>query len=402
MRTVQFGTLFRFIRNGVNVKQDKSGSGLPITRIETIAGAIVDGTRVGYADLEEVDCHHWLLEPGDILFSHINSVEHIGKCAVYRGTPEKLVHGMNLLCLRSDMSKVLPEFAKYLIRGPEFRSRLSNFINRAVNQASVSIGNLKTILVTLPPVEEQRRIARVLDQAEALRAKRRAGLAQLDTLTQSVFLDMFGDSTSNAQGWHVVALRDLVSEFRYGTSTKSQSTGKPTLRIPNVIGGHLDLTDVKMVPVKPADFERLRLIDGDLLIVRTNGNPDSVGRCAVFESACIANGGYDSEGFIYASYLIRARPLSGIVSPIFLREFMLGAAGRRALRSRSKTSAGQYNLNTEGLGSITVPVPPLVIQQEFARRVAAVEELKSTHRASLAALDALFASLQHRALGGEL
>jgi len=174
VNAVEFGTLFQFIRNGMNIKQDKSGNGLPITRIETISDATVDAARVGYADLKEGDCQHWLLEQGDILFSHINSVEHIGKCAVYRGSPEKLVHGMNLLCLRCDSSKLMPEFAKYLIRGPEFRARLSNFINKAVNQASVSIGNLKTITVRLPPLAEQRRIAKIMDRTEALRAKRRA------------------------------------------------------------------------------------------------------------------------------------------------------------------------------------------------------------------------------------
>lgn len=204
MNVVEFGTLFQFIRNGMNVKQDKSGDGLPITRIETISEASVDAARVGYANLNESDCHDWLMKEGDILFSHINSVEHVGKCAVYRGTPEKLVHGMNLLCLRCDSSRLLPEFAKYLIRGPEFRTRLSNFVNKAVNQASVSIGNLKTIQVRVPALAEQQRISEVLDRAEELRAKRRAALTQLDTLTQSIFLNLFGDPLAeNGKHKHV-------------------------------------------------------------------------------------------------------------------------------------------------------------------------------------------------------
>ncbi len=127
MMQTDFGSLFQFIRNGMNVKQDKSGDGLPITRIETISDATVDANRVGYAGLGEQDCKDWLLQQGDILFSHINSVEHIGKCAVYEGMPHQLVHGMNLLCLRCDQDNLLPQFAKYLIRGPEFRSRLSNY-----------------------------------------------------------------------------------------------------------------------------------------------------------------------------------------------------------------------------------------------------------------------------------
>ena len=87
MRTVEFGSLFQFMRNGMSIKQDKSGEGLPISRIETIADSSIDPDRVGYAGLTFDACKAWLLQEGDILFSHINSVEHIGKCAVYRGVP---------------------------------------------------------------------------------------------------------------------------------------------------------------------------------------------------------------------------------------------------------------------------------------------------------------------------
>jgi type I restriction enzyme S subunit len=71
MTVEEFGNLFRFIRNGMNVKQNGSG-GVPITRIETISNGTVDASRVGYADLDEHDCAHWMMRPGDILFSHIN------------------------------------------------------------------------------------------------------------------------------------------------------------------------------------------------------------------------------------------------------------------------------------------------------------------------------------------
>jgi type I restriction enzyme S subunit len=400
--TVQFGELFALIRNGLNVKQDKSQGGLPITRIETISGGYLDGKRVGYADLRESDYAEWLLRPGDILFSHINSVDHIGKCAIYRGQPDKLVHGMNLLCLRCNVNRLYPEFAKYLIRSGEFRARLSHFINKAVNQASVSIGNLKTINVNIPSLPEQRRIAEVLDRAEALRTKRRAALAELDALPGSIFIDLFGNTDTNAKGWKVNPFRQLVQEFRYGTSIKSAATGKPALRIPNVIGGIIDISDLKFVPVDAAEFERLKLIEGDVLFVRTNGNPDFVGRCAVFDETAVTKPGLTNGEFVFASYLIRARLRLNLISPIFLREFMRGSAGRRELRSRCTTSAGQYNINTENLGAIAVPLPPLALQHEFERRVSMVEKLKRLHRTSFLELDALFAALQQSAFRGDL
>lgn len=273
---------------------------------------------------------------------------------------------------------------------------------RATTADNFPIDMLKQLRVPVPPLTEQRRIAEVLDRAEALRANRRAALAQLDTLAQSIFLDLFGDSATNPKGWEAKPLRELVTEFRYGTSNKSATLGQPALRIPNVVGGTIDISDLKLVPVEPAELDRLRLIKGNVLFVRTNGNPDFVGRCAVFDDSLTVNSGFSSDEFIFASYLIRARLRVRQVTPVFLREFMLGAEGRRQLRSRSKTSAGQFNINTENLGAISIPVPPQSLQEDFASRLGAVEKLKVGCRASLVELDALFSVLQHRAFRGEL
>ena len=83
----------------------------------------------------------------------------------------------------------------------------------------------------------------------------------------------------------------VVQDFRYGTSNKSGETGLPTLRIPNVVGGRIDTTEIKTVEVTPSERERLRLQEGDVLFVRTNGNPDYVGRCAAFSTTEVAGNG---------------------------------------------------------------------------------------------------------------
>lgn len=209
MIQVEFGSLFQFIRNGMNIKQDKFSGGLPITRIETISEASVDPRKVGFAGLDENRCKSWLLEEGDVLFSHINSVEHVGKCAVYEGNPKKLVHGMNLLCLRCNQEKLVPDFAKYLIRSKSFRIKLSAYINKAVNQASVSIGHLRTILVEVPAVSEQRNIAAILDKADNLRRKRQEAIQLADDFLRAVFLDMFGDPVTNPKGWPTESIEEL-------------------------------------------------------------------------------------------------------------------------------------------------------------------------------------------------
>jgi type I restriction enzyme, S subunit len=389
VNAVEFGTLFQFIRNGMNVKQDKSGDGLPITRIETISEATVDAARVGYANLRESDCRGWLMEEGDILFSHINSVEHVGKCAVYRGAPGKLVHGMNLLSMRCDSSKLLPEFAKYLMRGPEFRKRLSNFINKAVNQASVSISNLKTIPVTVPPVEEQRRIAEALDRAEALRAKRRAALAQLDTLTQSIFLDLFGDPARNPKGLRTISVGELGEWQSGGTPPRGRedyfegsvpwfSSGELNVMFVSESQEHISEVALRETSAKavPSGALMLGMYDTAALKASIAGVRCSCNQAIAFAKidARIAE-----TVFVYFSIVI----------------------GREHFR-RLQRGIRQKNLNLSMIRELRIPLPELSIQREFVQHVTSGEKLKAAHNASLAKIDALFAALQHRAFRGEL
>lgn len=394
MNAVLFGDLFQFIRNGMSVKQDKSGDGLPISRIETISGGLVNPQRVGFAGLTDETAKGWLLEPGDILFSHINSVEHVGKCGVYRGLPGKLVHGMNLLNLRCDQSKIFHEFAKYLIRSPGFRDRLANFINKAVNQASVSIGNLRTIPVTIPPLSEQRRIAAILDQADALRAKRREALAQLDSLTQSIFIEMFGDPAKNPKAWSATVLSKLVRDddsINYGVVQPGDALdeGIPLVRVGDLVDGEFSGTTLKRIdPSIESAYKRSRL-RGDEILVSCVG---SIGVTVLATPAM--------KGFNIARAVARI-PLAEGVNRIFIASYLRTDAVQNYFKAELRTVA-QPTLNIKQLAEVKVFAPPLALQEAFATRIQAVESLKATHRAALAESNALFASLQHCAFTAQL
>ena len=272
----------------------------------------------------------------------------------------------------------------------------------SAGQRRVPENFLAGLSVPLPPLPEQRRIAEILDKADALRAKRRAALSQLDTLTQSIFLDMFGDPATNPKGWPMRTLDELGAEFRYGTSVKSSTIGKPTLRIPNVIGGSIDLSDLKLVPVTDEEFERLRLRDGDFLFVRTNGNPDFVGRCALFDSRQVLLLGLEVHQFIYASYLIRARIPHDEVEPVFLRDYLLGAEGRRRLRHAVRHQPANTTSTRRALAQLPFRCPPTSCSRSLPSESRPSNEFVPYHRTAIGEIDALFASLQHRAFRGEL
>ena len=170
------GSLFLFIRNGINIHQDKSKIGYPITRIETISSEFIDRSRMGYAAITEDNYSDYYLQKDDILMSHINSPIHVGKCALCDiKAGEKIIHGMNLLCLRP-YPDIEAKFILMVFRSPYFKDEIRPFIKNAVNQASINIRNLSSVLLHLPPVSEQHRIVAKIEEI----------FAQLDAIEASL------------------------------------------------------------------------------------------------------------------------------------------------------------------------------------------------------------------------
>ena len=247
--------------------------------------------------------------------------------------------------------------------------------------------------IPLPPLPEQRRIAEILDKADALRAKRRAALAQLDTLTQSIFIDMFGDPATNPKGWPVRTIRDFLESASYGTSEKAEATGEfPVLRMSNITRtGEMDFAELKYMDLKEDQHERYLVRTGDVLFNRTN-SAELVGKTAIYREA---------NPMAYAGYLIRLR-VNRKYEPEYLAAFLNTVYSKRVLRSMCKSIIGMANINATELQALRIPVPPHPVQHEFAGCIAAVEKLKATHRISLIEQDDLFTTVQQHAFRGDL
>lgn len=308
--------------------------------------------------------------------------------------PKSWING-NAMVVRPKSDDLDSGYLKHLLRGG---IDLSPSITGAA-QPQITRQSLAPLSFKYPTLSEQRRIATILDKADALRVKRREALAKLDRLAQSIFNETF---SSAIEACERIPLSTLVQEFRYGTSSKSGMSGFPALRIPNVASGSLNLAELKTVPVEAAELKRLRLYDGDVLFVRTNGNQDYVGRCAVFREENVKGVGFDTVPFIYASYLIRARLDMAVLLPEILQTYLASDEGRADLLAHSKTSAGQFNINTEGLGALKIPRFPMPLQVEYVKRLEAVERQRAQQKAHLIKLECLFESLQYSAFQGEL
>ena len=163
----QLGSLFCSIRNGANIKQGVKSGGFPITRIETIAEGYVDRSKMGYAGIEDNSYSGYYLQNYDILMSHINSMKHIGKTAIYRQSiGETVIHGMNLLCLRLKEGVANPMYVLYLLQSDDIRTEIRLISKQAVNQASFTVSDLKTIEITLPSMSVQNQFEVVVNQAD--------------------------------------------------------------------------------------------------------------------------------------------------------------------------------------------------------------------------------------------
>lgn len=377
---IALGDAFEFIRNGMNVKQSKDAGGIPITRIETISDGTVDLNRVGYAGLSLNDTDKWLLEPGDLLLSHINSVEHIGKCALFEGAPTPLVHGMNLLAMRPKRDLLFPRYAMWALKDPSFKKRIQKFVNKAVNQASISVTNLKKIEIPLPPLEEQKRIARMLDQADALRCLRDRALHKLDTLQQAVFNEMFGRVSAPA-----FEIRDL-GRVLTGSTPSTKFPEYFDGDIPFITPGDLETDRAVARYLSEEGAEKSRTVERGATLVCCIGTIGKMGMAtqrSAFNQQINAVEWSDRVLPEYGLYALR-----GIKNEII--HVGKGAATTLPIIKKSLFE------------KLRIRVAPLDRQEVFAKRIQTIERNSQIFADVLQAHSRLFDSLQHQAFRGDV
>jgi type I restriction enzyme S subunit len=247
---------------------------------------------------------------------------------------------------------------------PGYRRRVSNLA------AGANINNLRNehlddLDIPVPSMAEQVRIADLLDKADAIRRKRKAAIALADDLLPSTFLDMFGDPVSNPKGGPVLTLEAV-----------------PVLRIPNVNSGDIDWADLKYTQLSAVEQDRWVLTPGDLLVVRSNGNPEMIGRCAPFEGPRRA---------AFASYLIRMRVAGDVGLARYVCDALAQARYRECLAAAARTTAGNFNISVDSLRRLPMPMPSEPLIRVYGERVKRVRALRAQLAAADRRADALMA-----------
>lgn len=355
---------------------NKNGNGVPLLNGPTEFGSLHPIEKQWTTSPKK------FCQPGDILFCVRGATA--GRLNL---ADKEYCLGRGLAAIRGKQGKFDNVFLRYVLS-----NGYASFQARGVGSTFINISReeLADFKVPLLPLVEQRRIAEVLDRAEALRAKRRATLAQLDELTHAIFIDMFGDPVTNLEGWDVKPFGAEIKSIRYGTGSPPNyvEEGVPFIRATNVKEGTINSKDLKRISTEDAKrLSKCKLDSGDLIVVRSGVNtgdcarvpPEYHGACAAFD------------------LIVELSPANSV----FYNFLINSSYGKRYLAPLTRRAA-QPHLNADQLRTLVFIAPPQSLKEEFARRVEAVDKLKTVHKTSLVELDELFASLQYRAFRGEL
>ena len=311
----------------------------------------------------------------------------------------------NEALLNQHIFRVLPDEIKvdkrYLRHGLEgaiidMQQHLHGATMQHVNRGEF----LKTKLY-LPPIDQQKRIAAILDKAEELRRLRRQSIEHLDVLSRSIFIEMFGDPVTNPKGWDRVMFSDLLLKIESGHSPNCldrpviEDKEWGVLKLGAITSCKYNPLENKALPPNEKPHLELEVKVGDLLFTRKN-TYELVAACALVLTTI--------PNLLLPDLIFRFRlKLDAPMNSSFLHQLLINPAKRREIQKlASGSSSSMPNISKAKLQSILIEVPPLSLQQEFAQRIEAIESLKAKHRESLTHLDTLFASLQHRAFRGEL
>ena len=394
MNTVPIGHFVESVQKW-NPRKDGAGTFtyVDLSSVDQTAKAVTEPTTV--AASEAPSRARQLIATGDVLVSTVRP--NLNAVAYVDPDLDGATASTGFCVLRPRPNELDGRYLFHWVRTGQFIGRL---LQRATGASYPAVSDkiVTAAPIPLPPIEEQRRIAAVLDAAEALRTKRRLTLTKLGTLTQATFIDMFGDPVANPFGWRDDRVLADVADVRSGI-TKGRKTGSasltpvPYLAVVNVQDGYIQLDPLKSIEATAAEIEKYALQIGDILLTE-GGDPDKLGRGAVWHGQV--------EPCIHQNHVFRVRMVDDNMMPEFLSRLLASQRGKRYFLRMAKQTTGIASINMTQLRAFPLLEPPRATQDEFLSRISCVQAVEGSIKRSLVQLDALCAAIQQRAFRGEL
>lgn len=286
---------------------------------------------------------------------------------------------------------------EYLFRFLLSKSAYIEGQGKGATVKGITLDVLRELEVPLPSLAEQKRIAAILNKADAIRRKRQQAIQLADKFMLSVFLDMFGDPVRNPMGWDERPL-ESVAEIRSGatkgrTFADRRTVTLPYMRVANVQDGRIDTSDIQYIEVLESEVNRYSLQAGDLLLTE-GGDPDKLGRGAVWYG--------DVAPCLHQNHIFAVRVFKNTVHPEFLSAQIASQRGKRYFLKVGKQTTGIATINKTVLSGYPALVPPMPLQQQYVKLLERVRSGKVRISNSLEMGGQLFDSIAQRAFRGEL
>jgi type I restriction enzyme S subunit len=373
---------------------------------------LLDFTDVAELEVESRHFDERQLHTGDIVIERSGGgpKQPVGRAALFIAPDNQTYFTSNFTtALRvKDRSRLDPRFVALFLH-----ALYLNGATETLQRATTGIRNLdwrEFLRLEIPeiPVDDQARIAEIIGRVRTAyrieddliatgRELKRAAMRELFTRGLRGEPQKESEIGPVPESWTVTTFRDVREWLQYGTSNRcSPERGTyPVLRIPNIGSGRVNTADLKYCDLPEEEAEKYRLLDGDLLFIRTNGVLERLGSCAVYKG--------QPNHALFASYLIRAR-LKSFVDPQFVAYFFGSDRGTELVASRATPAAdGKYNLNTGTIDSLPLPVPANRGEQRaVVAMLDAIDRKIELHQHKRALLDELFVTVLHKLVGGEI
>ncbi len=390
MNFVKVGSLCRQVRGVSYSKSDASLTPqrgfVPVLRATNIVDGEVDLGELVYVPKEKVKKEQ-LLKTGDVLIAASSgSINIVGKAARVR---KDLDAGFGAFCkvLRPN-DEVDAGYFNHFFQTRYYRHTISHLAAGA-NINNLRNEHIENLDIALPPLAEQRRIAAILDQADALRQQRRRSLARLDDLLQSVFLEMFGDPVTNPMGWEVKKFGEV------GTLERGKSKHRPR-NAPELLGGPYPLIQTGDVSNSGGYITEYNQTYSEIGLAQSR--IWEAGVLCITIAANIANTGILTFDACFPDSVVGFLP-NELVRTEYVQHWL---SFLQAIIEETAPAVAQKNINLKILRDLDVPVPPIELQDNFVRLVRETNKIKSNLVKHEQTLGNLFSSLQQRAFRGEL
>ena len=310
---------------------------------------------------------------GDVIYAKTASV---GKVALVKYLPEKATINPQFVVFKKILCS--PSYLYYAVRGEGFKQQISQITN-GVAIPTVSQSNMANLRIPVPTREEQERIVGELDCLSGIIENKRAQLRELDALAQSIFYTMFGDPITNDKGWETKKLPDICSIISTGITYKPENVadeGTIVLRSGNIQNSRFVLDDIVRInmPLKESQYVQ----QNDILMCSRNGSARLVGKVALIPNT--------TERMSWGAFMTIIRT----EFYYFLYQYFQLPAFRQQLIKTKTSTVNQITIGM--LKDISVPFPPILLQQQFAEKIENIERQKELIKQSIKETEDLFNS----------